>query len=421
MRECETMKRMVQVLMMTAFLTAGICIFLETASAMIPGYLLEESSRETSAYYYNRELFPVMERGNEATRTDYYADTLLLNVIYGIDCRRPFYSIICALYYDAEGVGTNQDYAFAVWDERKPNTSYFRYWHGSIVWLRPLLIRLNGTDILRLYKIILYLGMGAAFLFFISRGGWKISISLLLSCVWIRGQMLAACLAHGNIAVFTVCLIPFFLHFSGKSRIRLWQMCVISGIVTCFIDFLTIETVALSLPLGVLLLYRRQDEQKKKNGNLFTTFYAVLIWGISYAAMFLLKWLLAAALMGGGCIADSFRRTGAHIQGNAVLSVCRNIQMLFTGADVPQTAVGIMAGIYVGLLCLAVTAAWRTGRKELILLMMIPYLRYVLLAEHSAQHEFFTYRAQMTTICIMIYMFLEWIEKRTKEKLGESV
>ena len=68
-------------------------------------------------------------------------------------------------------------------------------------------------------------------------------------------------------------------------------MFILSGVLTCFLDFLTAETLTFTIPVILLLMLWEQE-----SASLKTQVLRLIKWGCawlgSYAAMFAIKWLL---------------------------------------------------------------------------------------------------------------------------------
>ena len=70
---------------------------------------------------------------------------------------------------------------------------------------------------------------------------------------------------------------------------------VISGVSTAYFDFLTTETICLSVPLLLILWVEGKGADKKELWRI--AIKAVLCWGASFAGMWSLKWGLASLIL----------------------------------------------------------------------------------------------------------------------------
>ena len=92
---------------------------------------------------------------------DNYTDALMINTAYSIDSQKPLYSAFVArknyipnitteIYEDVPGELND-----LVNNEKAESFEYARYWHGYLIFLRPLLILFNINQIRIMLTIIL--------------------------------------------------------------------------------------------------------------------------------------------------------------------------------------------------------------------------------------------------------------------------
>ena len=106
----------------------------------IPKSMIAASCEESSVYFTEHELFPYLVDGQFNTRQDNYADCILVNILYHIDGKDLAGSLIKASYYNPEMDSVEVSLRESVLEDKIPNVDYFRYWHGSMVLLRPLFV-----------------------------------------------------------------------------------------------------------------------------------------------------------------------------------------------------------------------------------------------------------------------------------------
>ena len=100
-------------------------------------------------------------------------------------------------------------------------------------------------------------------------------------------------------------------------------------------------------------------------------------------------------------------------------AVFRNIALLFPlnfGKTYGEVVL-IFSGMVFLILC--VWFSYRKNKVEdgwllklLMLIGIIPYIRYIVLSNHSYLHYFFTYRAQLVTITVLFYVIFMSIDKK---------
>ena len=199
--------------------TVAICMVLEFLCLLIPQSAIQESC-ELSAEYFGR-VYPFPEKipGIRNTTVDLYADCRLLQVIYEMDTTRPVYSLIVAPHYDGENTDANIDFLEAVYHRPDHNASYGRYWHGSMVYIRPMLAFWNIRQIYTILEIVL-IGMAvilAAGLFRKKNG--IIAVLFLLSFCLGGGWMMGLCVEYFHMMFLSAILTILLLRYGEDEKI----------------------------------------------------------------------------------------------------------------------------------------------------------------------------------------------------------
>lgn len=407
----------------------GVFIFITAAalmlgilliSALIPKEAIREKTLESAQYLYEGELFGTVIEDVNASRIDRYADSILLNIAYHYDAEHPLSSVMLSAYYFTIVQEENENLLEAIRDDKEANQQYLRYWHGSIAIVRPLLTALSIRQIYVLNGIVLIL-LTAVYMFITIRKKLLIpaigmGISLLLTGCWFvplsleYTWMVQLMLILSIIAVLlserkrSGAYIPFFL---------------LAGMVTSFLDFLTSETLTLTMPLLIILwMEKSRAKEKLSRKTWIMSLKNVIAWGFGYLGMWVLKWILAGIVFNENVMPYVTEHIEERLSGDLGLNlwqycagaVARNVGCLF-----PFGYGGF--GAFVGIL-LVVFAAYigyvyhrKDFDKSFILLCisvsLIPYLRYLILHNHSYIHFFFTYRAQASTVLAVVFIISE--------------
>ena len=396
-------------------LTVCVCMLLELLVAKIPQAAIKENAKKSAMFYHTNGLHPQEKPYAAHTRKDYYADTVLLNIISSQDENTPIKSVVSAPYFDEESMSAAEDYMAVAFSDAEPNSNYFRYWHGSMVWLKPLLFITDIEGVFLLYRIMTIGLLALIIIRCIIKKKWEISIAFLMAFGISGGWETVSCLEYGNTMLY-VLLMTGIYSLTIQNEINLFQLSVVNGVLTCFIDFLTIETLAFTLPTAMWMLMKSDGDEnrsKKKNGTVVLK--ALSCWGLSYAGMFLLKWILAAVMLGKQGLMDSFQRTASHIYGNAGTALFYNIRTMLHGMPFPEWVQICMVTVYAILVFYVVSVLWKRKRADGIIVALMPYLRYIVVSEHSYTHHYFTYRAQMVTVLFIVFiLFKKYMDNRSR-------
>ena len=223
--------------------------------------------------------------------------------------------------------------------------------------------------------------------------------------------------------VFYVMLITSIIAIliEKKGDVHLYTLFFIAGILTCYFDFLTTEIITIFVPL-ILVLEIRKNENRILNfkETLIFILKSVLLWGIAYALMWFAKWTLASIIL--KINAAEYVKDKALIRINGLQgfestkkmylgALYRNFHTLY-----PLNAIKRISRfwIYVGVFFVIVIASidWKNIRKKwfsllILLIGIVPYIRYLVLANHSYKHSFFTFRDQIITILALGFIIID--------------
>lgn len=295
---------------------------------------------------------------------------------------------------------------------------YSRYWHGYLVFLKPLLmlmpwkyveiflvvvqaVLLIAILVLAFRKKQMMLGVGvvSAFLFIKPIGVW---FSLAMYVCWF------------------IVMVSFLVLLLFYEKIQLknlqWEVFLLIGIVTAYMDFLTYPIVTLGLPLCFYLV---QDVGKHAVWwkRIKQTIGLCVCWAIGYIGMWGMKWVVAEATCQTGSLRSAvwsvIYRTGPlDGYGSFFTGVSRTIRAVLEQYDsifYTLIFVVIAASALVSVLLCLIKAAdtdWGITIICLTVIALFPFVWMVLVQNHTAIHCHFTFRIMSVSImalwCMMI-------------------
>lgn len=173
--------------------------------------------------------------------------------------------------------------------------SYEVYWHGYLIWLKPLLLFMHPRNI-RVLNMLLQFVLLAYFLqLFTKRFQGKYYMPLLAGILVINPVSTAMCLQFSSvfyIAVISMILMLRYPHIV-KRRHGFSLFFLVSGICVAYFDFLTYPPIALCLPLMLYLIMRNVDSRTDYDQNtVLSVFRAGIYWSVGYIFMWGSKWFL---------------------------------------------------------------------------------------------------------------------------------
>ena len=414
-------KNSIFVFFMMIILLTGLLVL----SAKIPQSFIKENVQESAKYLCDGELFGQVTDGVRGSRIDRYADSILLAIAWQYDSTHPLRSVMRSAYYYTEYRNENENLLEAVANDYGANRQYMRYWHGSIAIVRPLLVFFSLPGIYLVNGVILAVLVV-----------WLLAI-LIKNRLYVPAIGVAAGLAMTaswyvplSLEYTWTYLLMLLLSIIGvKLALRENRNCpgiffLIGGIVTNYLDFLTTETLTLTVPL-LLILWVDIHRNGNSSGRslLSKAGKAALNWGFGYVGMWVMKWVLAAIVLQENVMPYIAEHIGERIGGDIGIgpgqyiigAVCNNVKCLF-----PFGYGG--AGMFAGMVLLLIVAyvGYVYHKKHIcpehillyVLIGLLPYIRYIVLHNHSYLHCFFTYRAQMATILAIVLILEELTDWR---------
>lgn len=408
-------------------------------AAQIPRSAISENMQKSAEYLCEGELFDKLAENVDGSKIDRYADSILLAIAWQYDEEEPLSSVVRSAYYYTPWQNENENLLDAVTQGYEANQEYLRYWHGANTLVRPLLVFftlpqiyvINGIMLVILILVLLILlikqkafapalGMAAGLL---AVSAWYVPFSL--EYTWTFLLMLVLSILAWKLAGIKgnpSAMENKQLVMGSKNR-TLGIFFLLAGILTSFLDFLTTETLTLLVPL-LLVLWKdqRKNPQKAWKRRFLDAGRAAVFWGMGYAGMWVMKWLLAAAVLKENVLpyitGHVEERLGVTVGGwwNYIPKViARNVGCLF-----PFDYGGLGAAVGFMLVLLAGYIGYVYHKKNICkesillyaLLGVVPYFRYCVLLNHSYLHFFFTYRAQMTTILAAVLVLEELTDGR---------
>ena len=421
----------------TFIVTLGVFLGLLYLSACIPKEAFRENLLE-SAYYLeeNEDEFYHRRDNNRRTLIDNYADTIEFNIMYSVDEEHRLESLLISPFYSDNANAEYQMISIlrqGIEEEKEIDTVYDRYWHGMQMIMRPLFVLFDIVQIRILMMSVLIIGL--AFLMFCL---WKreqkvMALSMIPAAVLISYPMLGMCMEY--VPTFLIMLIiSYFSLKYYRSKKRIMSLLFISGMCCGFFDILTTETVAVVVPLAIVLALR--EKEGVLDGFWKEILFVVssgFLWGIGYLGVFGSKWLFSSLSLGANRFAPAISmmlyRQGAEVAvesgsglSQAMEALARNLRLLLGfPLEMEYGSVLMIAAAVLGAVACFVYLYRKSGKDCILpallaLLALVPVFRIMFLNSHSYQHSYFTYRALFASICCMITAVVKVIDVNLLKK-----
>ena len=414
------------------FITLSVCVISLVVIAMLPNEKVKEHCKE-AAYIYNstNDIFPEKLKGRPDTVMDYYVDSIALSIIYSLDSSRPLSSVLEAKYRETKGEFVVESFKDLVEEKGEAQTEYTRYWHGYIVLLKPLLMIFGIKQIHIISALILMI-----LVLVIIKQLWnidkKIIIILLLAFYMISIFIVPQCFEYTWVFMiaFTVSIIVLKID-KGENK-KLYPIFWITGMLTCFFDFLTVEMLTILLPLMLIIIKRNKQNRLLGFKDTFKfIIVSILIWSVSYIAMYIAKWVIASIVLNKNYIIEAIQKGKIRINGEVryveegkmwIEAIRRNFNNLYPIYFIRKKII-IYVLLPVILIIFLLINNYRYKNKYngyiygLLIIGLLPYIRYILLPNHSCYHYIFTFRLQLVTIVCFFAIIMQAFTKENENTM----
>lgn len=414
-------------------LSFGLGVALLAASSYLPKAAVNGHIRDSIPTLQREGILPARHWVFNTFVGDNFNDAVMLSLAY-MDPDATVLDTMAGAYYGGgiwDAVDALDNRVTAHLDS---DTWYQRYWNGYLVVLRALLTWFTYDQI----RVANALALGALALAVAVGLTWRVrpgaAVAFLVAAFFCAPPIVA--LNVQFVGVFYIALLGM-LAVLWLSRLRparrydLELFCVL-GIATAYIDMLTAPVVTLGLPLLTLVAIEISEGEVERIGHIaWTALRSSAVWAAGYALFWASKWALAATTfpadlqMGVG--GDLSHRIGVgYTLLHRLIVPAKNLANLVPDTRTLATPLGVVVdralilrvALTVGAALVAVFFAWaiarlradepflpwrgRTPRTAALWVLgvvgLFPYLWYVVVANHSELHNYFTFRAQAVTI-----------------------
>lgn len=410
--------------------TVLLCLLFLLATTLISQDAIREHTMQSAEYFKETALFEYSAGKLENFKKDNYADCISTGIAWHFGEGAAYTAIISANYNHTPGENVNVSFEREMLGEEAATENYSRYWHGSAGVIRVLLL---FTNIETARYVIATIGLIVNAIVVISlMRKRQIALGLLYAFAFllVNGLFALTCMEYAFIFLIVPAATLFLITNKSTKKAQNAQLTfLVIGILTAFFDFLTAETLTFTVPFAVYFLTVAENgdrcKEKKKQWCLF--FKSGAAWLCGYGGMFVVKWFLVAALLGKGAAKDAIlsasERIGSEIPVAALENqdtfnqielikgiLVRNLGCLYWGSNDMQTSTVLYITLGVALVLFVIWYMLRKEKKSggnpmiLVLLAVLPYIRMILILNHSYLHYFFTYRAQMITVMLVLYL-----------------
>ena len=384
------------------------------AAYALPGARVRDHVYDSAVTIADEGLYPEYF-GFKLFQMDNYTDTIMLTEAATADEAPPLTAMMTNTAYNVDNFETladdlqwyiERDRATGAQRTDAPELvpfSYARYWHGYLIWLRPLLLVTTITGV-RVVQYVVLAALAAAVLWLLRRRCG------LRAAVWFAVSQLAvtAFWAPHQVQYFTCFAIAYAgcVWVLAKPR-RSDDVCLallVLGVFTSFLDLLVTPILTLGLPLTCWLL---EPQQRLRAGTKQCGIVVggSLSWGVGYLLCWASKWVLAGLVTGQNVIADALHQVGVRTAADTWHGMELTWSNIFTFIYKTLNDKHLLWPLLLAVvLLLALFAAGIRSRQQLVralpllLCTLMTPAWFFVLRTHSIQHGWFTWRALGLTL-----------------------
>lgn len=280
--------------------------------------------------------------------------------------------------------------------------NYFRYWHGYLLFLKPMLLFFNVSDI-KVIAMMLQFFLIAGTLSMLKKENTV--LATLFAVVVLFINPITTAISFQLASIFNISLLTMIIMLKYRvffnARQCWWILFLLDGVAVAFFDFLTYPMAAIGLPLITLLLI--DGGTLKENiiriaGNSFA-------WLFGYAGMWAGKFAITALAAGTASFKEGWDNvlirtdTGKLAFGDCmrvVFYVINNRPMYFLAL-----VCVVMVGVFAFVNKADVVQNAKNNSAEIISFFLVglyPIVWYFVLRNHTYVHPNLEYRELSVTV-----------------------
>ena len=402
------------------FSLIGIYVLVSVLSCIIPNHKINENIERSAKRLKNQGDYPFAIIPKKAYQMDNFTDALILNQIHCIDNQHPYKSFVLPGHLVKWELSKSECLIYRIESLKEPNSFYPRYWHGSTFLFRPLFLIGDFEKV----RWILY-AITTSLLLFLA-----IVLSRKTNIVKTLAMMGGLLFANMYVTQFSIQFAPVLIlsllasvlvcyHYQNKQY--LLMLFFVIGSLTAYLDLLTTPILTLGMPLMVLFMIY---EHQKKNISLVEGLKQItllsLLWGVAYGFTWMSKWIIATLTSSRNVIEDAIQTFLFRLDPKAY------IEKTFTRWDSVVGNADMLQWVYINIvICVLLVFVVFFFRKEgwrhfvfFMLIAILPYVWFFVVANHSYLHYWFTYRTQAFSISCIFLALLSMVSlEKMRSKL----
>ena len=399
----------------TTFLILIAIYFLSlVVTSFIPRNLIYNNTAKSfeffEKYYKNNTI-----KGKSYMKIEGCGDVRNISMAYNMNPHKPIDSAIRMSYQiEIDNMKNLKDIFINNTGEK---INYSRYWQGQAMYSKIMLLLMPvgySMYLLQLLSLIIL------FILITKKKKKKdkiIAISFIIMNLSINAFFTAFSVQYYFATLLMYIFTLLILKAYEKNSKNICLLFALSGSLTCFFDFLTCETLTLTIPLFIYIFLSLKE---KKEVTLKFIIKCIIIWGLFYSLTFLTKWLIDILYFGIDYRKEIFQKAMIRV-GNENLPIYMRFGksiLLSIGSLLPFSFFknSMIIPIILILISLHILIFEQKQYSLLLIPTIIPIIRSLILSTHSYYFYYFTYRSYgILILFVNLLIFQEFYCKVIKK------
>ncbi len=351
------------------------------------------------------------------SRLDPFTDALMISKASYKDNHHPIVAAMEVNHATVKGLSPYQSLISTNLKDAIPTetSSYGRYWHGYLIFLKPLLLITDYSGI-RIVNTLCQVILTGFVIYLLWRKGYKkyiipygLTLAILMPLALFMSLQYSACFY-----IFTLGCLALLL-LKNRSIKNVCLVFLYLGITCAFFDLLTYPIVTFGIPAVLYFCIRKAGSLKEK---LFDLLKIAASWGVGYVGMWAGKWVIGSLITRTNIlknatdqiVARSLYSSSADVANatdfDAWTTFSHNWELFF------RTPISflILVLIIVLLIIIIINIVRRqttikTVCQQLVpfvLIALVPFAWYIVTMEHAWWHSMFTNKSLAVTIFALL-------------------
>lgn len=388
-------------LILYVLLSAAIGYTLLVMVYAIPLKPINEHVRDSVKIFEREGTYPQLVNGHKDSQLDNWTDALMLLIAAHEGSQGSIFKQAAQNAYSevADKNPTESLISIYLNNSEKKEIMYERYWHGYLVFLKPLLVFFDYGEI-RFLNMAFQLALMFSVMYLLTKRHRALyGIPFCVYILSLNPAALAMSMQFSSIFALTM-LSSVVLLFREKqykeNNAFVIRHFLIVGCLTGYFDLLTYPLHTLAVPLVLWLSISHKERYKTAIGSAFA-------WIVGYGGMWSLKWIVSSLITGENVIVNALKQAvfrTRYVISDTEFSFKDMFVSLFDAFNEQVIFISLMVSLIYIMVCIWKHKLQMNYHLWILLsgIALMPFAWYAVLSNHSYMHAWFAFREMCITI-----------------------